>query len=193
MEYTQEQVDEMLKKATEGLFTKEQLEREVTREVDRRVETGIQKGLETQRQKWEQEYMGKADVKADELAKKQFDEYIAKLEEKERSITRKANQVDAIHKLTEAGVPKSHYDKFLGMLIDDDTNVTNERVSNFVEMFNTTKQTLEADIKSQLGNVPAPQVGGSATVTKADFDKMSYADKMKFKMDNPVKFKEFMN
>lgn len=178
---------------TPKLFTEDEFNKKLTQEVDRRVESGIQKGLETQKQKWERELQEKAKMTAEEIAKKEFEEKLNGLTQKEKEIQKKANKIDAMDMLSEAQIPKSHYDKFLNMLISDDSETTKANVQSFVEMFNSTKTEIETKVKSEFTNVPKPQVGmGDGVVTKSDFDKMSYADKLAFKQKNPEQFKEFM-
>lgn len=196
-EFTQEQLDKMLEdaklEARKGLFTEEDLTKRVTAEVDRRVESGIQKGLETNKSKWEQEIAERAKLSAEELAKKDFEEKQAHLTAKEREIQKKANKIDAKDMLSEANVPKSHYDKFIDMLVSDDPEVTKTNVQNFVDLFNSTKTEIETSIKSKLSNIPNPKQGdGDKAVTKADFIKMGYAEKIKFKTDHPDLYKEFI-
>ena len=193
MEYTQEQVDQMIAEAKKGLFTQEELEKRVTSEVDRRVESGIQKGLETQKKKWEQEFAERAKLSAEELAKKDLEEKLKSIAEREREISRKANQLEAKSMLSEADIPKSHYENFIGMLVTDDAEATKSNVQNFINMFNATKNDIETKVKSEYANVKKPKTGnGNGTITKEEFNKMGYADKLKFKQENPELYKEFI-
>lgn len=196
-ELTQEQIDaliaEKLTEAKKGLFTEEELSRRVTSEVDRRVESGIQKGLETQRQKWEAEFSERAKLSAEELAKKDFEEKLKSVSTKEAEIKRKANKIEARELFSEANIPKSQYDNFLNVLVSDDEEVTKTNVKNFIDMFNTTKTEIETKVKSEITNVPIPKVGtGEKAVTKEDFIKMSYSEKLQFKQKSPDIYKEFM-
>lgn len=196
-EFTQEQIDQMIAdkvaEAKKGLFTEEDLTKRVTSEVDRRVESGIQKGLETQKQKWEKEFADRAKLTAEELAKKDFEEKMTGLTSKEKEIQKRANKIDAKDMLTEASIPKSHYDKFIDMLVTDDPEITKSNVQNFIDVFNATKTEIETKVKSELSKVPAPEQGkGNKGVTAEDFKKMSYAEKLKFKTEHPEKYKEFM-
>lgn len=197
MEYTQEQLDaliaEKVAEAKQGLYTKEDLQREVTREVDRRVESGIQKGLETKKQKWEEEYAERAKLSAAELAEKELQEQMNALNTTKAEIQKKANRLEAKELLANADIPKSHYEKFIGVLVTDDSETTIANVNNFINMFNETKTSIETNVKSQLTNIPKPQLGDpNVGVTKESFSKMSYSEKMKFKTENPEQFKEFL-
>lgn len=193
MEYTQEQVDRMLADAKKGLFTEEEINRRVTAEVDRRVESGIQKGLETQRQKWQEEFEKKAKMTAEELAKEKLKEQETLLRNKELEIAKKSNLLNAKAKLNEAGVPSTQYEKMLEILVTADENQTQANIDNFVGMFNETKTTLETQIKNAYTKVPAPSgSGGGKGISKDEFLKMSYLDKLKIKEENPELYKTLL-
>lgn len=194
MEYTQEQVDAMLADAKKGLYTEEDFQRKLTSEVDRRVETGIQKGLETQKSKWEKEFEDRAKLTAEELAKKQLQEQEQILTERQREIQAKENKIKAIELLSEASVPKSHYEKMLGVLITSDETATVANVQSFIDVFTETKTSLETQIKGELSKVGAPAKGTTTEgVTKDDFKKMTYAQQLEYKKTNPEQFKQFIS
>src|SRR6056297_2074032 len=129
VEYTQEQLDALVKQkvdeATKNLYTKADLDREVTKEVDRRVESGIQKGLETHKSKWEREFAEKAQMSAEELAQKEYQAKLDEITQRERDLAKTSNLIEAKNKLAEAEVPKTYYEKLLDTLVKDDTDVTN--------------------------------------------------------------------
>lgn len=160
MEFTEEQqehIDNLIADATKDLFTKEDLDKEVTKEVDRRVESGIQKGLETHKQKWKEEYEKKAKLSAEELAKLTVDEKLKAIEEREAEINTRSNRIDAREMFSKAQIPEDNYAKFMDLLVSDDAEVTQSNVSNFIESFNATKEDIEKSIKEQLTKVPAPK------------------------------------
>jgi hypothetical protein len=64
--------------------------------------------------------------------------------------------------------------------------------ANFIDVFNATKNEIETKVKAEFVKVPNPKLGGDGTVTKADFNKMGYAEKLKFKQSNPDLYKEFI-
>lgn len=197
LQFTQEQLDALIadeiSKAKVGLYGEDELNKRVTSEVDRRVESGIQKGLETQRKKWEQEYAQKAQMTAEEIAKQEFELKLKEVGQKELEIAKKANTLEAKSMLSEAGIPKSHYDKFIGMLVSDNEDATKASVQNFIDMFNQTKTDIETKVKSEFTKVPSPTTGGqTGAITKTEFNKMGYAEKLKLKTENPELYKEFM-
>lgn len=192
-EYTQEQIDQMLADAKSGLFSEDEVTRRVTAEVDRRVESGIQKGLETHKTKWQAEFEKTSMMTAEELAKEKMQEQLSQISSREKEIQRKANLLEAKDLLSDAGVPKSHYTKFIDLLVSEDDVVTKDNVSNFVDMFNQTKVELETEIKSNISKIPPPETGKDKPITKDDFNKMSYARKLDLKTKNPELYRQFMN
>lgn len=188
-EFTKEQVDQMIAEATKGLYT----EKDLQREIDRRVESGIQKGLETNRKKWEEEFQTKAQLTAEELAKKELEQKMAEINGKEAEVRRKSNLISARELLSEAGVPKAKYEEMLGLLVSEDEEVTKTNVEKFANLYNSTKIEVETDVKKQFVNVNPPTVGnGDKVVDKATFDKMGYAEKIAFKKSYPERYAEFI-
>ena len=179
--------------ATKGLFTEDDLNKRVISEVDRRVESGIQKGLETQKQKWEREYKEVAMLSAEDVAKRQYEEQLKTLTQKEVEVQKRSNKLEAMDLLASANVPKSHYDKFIGILVSDDADATKLNVENFIEMFNSTKTEIETKLKSEISRVPTPQVQTqTGAITKTEFAKMTYAQVLHLKQTNPELYKEFI-
>lgn len=194
--FTQEQLDailaEKIAEATKDYVPKSDVDKLVTKEVDRRVESGIQKGLETAKSKWETEFKERAQLSAEELAKKEFDEKIKGLSSRESEIAKRENKIDAKEMLSDANIPKSHYDGFLAMLVSDDVEVTKTNVQNFINMYSASKSEIETKVKSEFTNIKPPTQGnGSKVISKEDFHKMGYADKMKFKTEHPDLFNEY--
>lgn len=197
MEYTQEQLDaiiaEAIAEATKGMYTETDLERKVTAEVDRRVESGIQKGLETQKKKWQEEFEKKATMTAEELAQKKLEEQMKEITGKESEIKRKSNLLDAKDMLASADIPKTHYEKMLEVLVNENEELTKQNITNFIEVFNATKTEIETKVKSEFSNVKPPgSTGSSDVVTKEVFNKMGYAEKVKFKQESPELYAEFI-
>lgn len=197
-EYNEEQLNalvaEKLAEARKGFFTEEDLNKKVTAEVDRRVQSGIEKGIETQKEKWEREYAERAKMTAEELARKEFEEKLNELSTKEKELYRKSNYINALDKLAGAGIPKNAYEPMLGALVSDDNEVTTANIDTFINVFKNTSTEIETKVKTEFGKIPPPKTGGSNTViTKDDFNKMGYADKVKFKQDNPDIYKKFIS
>lgn len=193
-EYTQEQIDAMIAEAKKGLYTKDELEREITRETDRRVESGIKKGIETQKEKWEREFRERAELSAEELAKKQLAEREKELANREKSIAINANRLNARKALIDAGVPESYYGKLIDNLVSADADKTTTNIQTMVETYNSIKADIETSVRSELSEVPSPPggTGGNGEVTKEVFDKMTSAQKIEFKQKEPELFRELI-
>jgi len=196
IEFTPEQqayIDALIAEKTAGLFTKEELQREVTREVDRRVESGIKKGLETYKKKWQAEFEEASKLTAEQLAEKQLENKMKELRERELEVALKGNTFEAKSMLAEANIPKEHYERFVGILVNEDAEASKANVTNFINTFNETKASMEASIKEQLSLIPSPTSGsGGSAVTKEDFIKMTYEQKLKLKTENPEVYKKLI-
>lgn len=174
-------------------YTEDEVKKMLQAETDRRVEKGIQKGLETQKEKWKLELEERAKMSAEELAKKEYEDKLSELSAKEVAIRKKANEIEAKDMFVNAGVPKSHYEKFIKLLVTDDLDATIINVNNFISVFNETKNDIETTIKSKFTDVKKPETGKiTGTVTKEDFKKMSYSEKIALKTSNPELYKELL-
>ena len=186
VELTEEQqayVDSLVAERTSGLFTKEDLEKEVTREVDRRVQSGIQKGIETQKSKWQEEFEKKSKLTAEELAEEQLKSKLGELESRERELALRANTLDAKSMLANAEIPKEHYEKFVGILVDGDEEKTRLNVQNFVDTFNETKTNIEKGLQEKYSIIPSPNSSDKSKggLTKEEFNNMSYMERKELK------------
>ena len=201
MEFTKEQqehvdklIEDAVKLATKTMYTEQEFERRLTAEVDRRVESGIQKGIETQKSKWQKEYEETAKLTAEELAKRELESKMSELTSKEKDILRRANKLEALEKLNGAGVPKTAYEKLLDKLIDEDLESTNANIDSFIGVFNETKTSLETEIKKRFSNITPPitGTGGTDEITKEQFVKMGYQQKLELKQTNPELYASFI-
>lgn len=196
MEYTQEQVDEMIAsriaEVTKGLYSEADLQSKVTAEVDRRVESGIQNGVAKQKAKWEAEFAEKAKLSAEELAHREIESKLNDLSAKEKEIARKSNLINAKDALTNANVPKEHYDKFIDLLVSDADDVTTENVTKFISMFNETSQSIENKIKEKFSIVTPPNSGSGGEMTSEKFAKLSYSEALELKKSNPELYNKYI-
>lgn len=192
-EYTDEQISEMIKAATKGMYSEDDFQRALTREVDRRVESGIQKGLETQKAKWEEDAQKKAKLSAEELARSELENERNNIKLKEAEVNKKANRINAITLLTENNVQKTHYEPLLDILISDNEEETNSKINAFIASYNNTKNDTENAIKKEYTKIPAPTGGSgspiSGEMTKEEFQKLKYSEKVAFKTEFPEKYK----
>lgn len=170
-------------------YSEEELKQQLQVEGDRRVSSAQKKWQEelpnilaTEKAKWERE----SQMTAEELAKKHIEEQSKLLEARENEVKFQANLLTAKEKLTVAGVPKDEYEKMLGILVNHDVEKTTTNVDQFIDVFTSTKSALENNIRTEFSKIPQPPSGGGSTeMTKSDFMKLSYAEKVKIKNENP--------
>lgn len=180
-----EHINNLIAEKTKGLFTKEDLDKEVTREVDRRVESGIKKGLETNKKKWKEELEKQSKLSAEELAEKKLQDKMDEIGNKELELSLRANTLDAKSMLAEAEIPKAHYEKFVGILVNGDEEETKSNVENFISTFNETKAEMEKSIKKEFANVPSLEKGkNKININKDDVSKMTYLEIKELKENN---------
>lgn len=187
MEYTDEIVNDLIQK---------EADRRVNQALENKkkefAET-LESALKEERRKVELEISEKAKLSADELAQKELEDKILNLQEREKELAKRTNNLTAKEMLSGAGIPKDKYEKLLGVLVTEDENLTKENVNGFISVFNETKSEIENNIKLQLSKIPSPTVPtGEQGVTKDGFNKMGYAEKLKLKSENPELFKQFM-
>jgi len=188
---------------SEVTYTQEQFDAILQKEADKRVTDALgtaktkweeQKKLdmESERTNLKTELEANAKLSAEELAKKEFEDKMGELTQKEISIKRKENLLQAYDEFSKAEIPKSHYEKLVGMMVSEDENATLTNVKNFIETFNVTKTDIETKIKTEMSKINSPDKGGNESTTKAEFDKMRYSEKVKFKTEHPDAYKGFM-
>ena len=191
-EYTQEQIDAMMVEARKGYIPESEYQKELQKEVDRRVESGIQKGIETKAEQIRKEAEERAKLSAEEISKKDFEEKEKTLTSKERELAKKENQLAAKDLLSEAGIPKDKYEKLLATLVSDSSDVTVSNVQTFIDVYTSSRSEIETQIKSEFSKVPPPKTGGKDAITKDEFKKMTYSEKLEFKKSKPELYKEFL-
>ena len=188
-EFTQEQVDAMVAEKAKEIAREKQIE------FDKKVESAIQKGIETQRTKWENDFSVKANLSAEEKAKRELEEKEQAIAQRERDLKKQSNKLSALEMLTSAQIPQAQYENSIHMLVSDDDVTTRSNVKNFIDIIAQTKSETEARLKAEFSKITQPNTnpdGKEKAISKQDFDKMGYAQKAKFKVDNPELFKQFM-
>ena len=190
MDYTQEQVDQMIADAKKGLVSKDDFDKELAKETDRRVN----QALDTHKSKWQEEADRKAKLSAEELAKEQLSVRQAELDLRAKEIQTKQNRILALEKLNSAGISKEQYDDFLDVMVKDDEESTSATVDKFVSKIKSMETSIEAKVKQSLANVPPPNSGNQnkGEVTNETFAKMTYEQRVELKKENPELFKQLM-
>lgn len=190
MEYTKEQVEQMIADAMKDTMPKADFDKELAKEVDRRVN----QALDTHKSKWQEEAERKAKMSAEELAKEQMARMQSELDARAKEIALKQSRVSAIEKLNSAGLTKAQYEDFLDVLVKDDEEVTIQLVDKFTTKIKSMEQDIESKVKESLAKVPPPGSGGQGKgeVTSETFAKMSYSEKAALKAENPELFTQLM-
>lgn len=187
MEYTDEQISAMLQREADKRVTEALQTAKLKFEADKEI------ALQAERERVKKETLEAATLSAEELARKQFEEQVKAVNAKETEISKKQNLLTAKELLAEAGIPKSKYDKMLGVMVSDNPDSTVTNVNQFIAMFTETKTEIETAIRTELSKVPHPNTGSGGTdITKESFTKMGYAQKLELKQTNPELYKTFM-
>ena len=188
MEYTDEQISAMLQREADKRVTEALQTAKLKFEADKEI------ALQAERERVERETLEKATLSAEELARKQFEEQVKAVTTRETEISKKQNLLTAKELLADAGIPKSKYEKMLGVMISDNSDATVANVNQFIDMFNETKTELETAIRTEFSKVPPPNTGsGGSDITKEKFATMGYAQKLELKQTNPELYKTFIN
>ena len=186
-------------------FTPEQLEALLQQEGDKRVTSALatarakwqkeqEELLVKKENEWKEEYERKATLSAEEKAKEEMQEQINALAKQSDELAKRENILSAKEKLNSANISSDEYKDILDVLVSSDKEATNKNVDNFISILGNTKQTLETKIREELTKVPPPSNngGGDKEMDKSQFNKLSYADKVKLKSENRELFKKLI-
>jgi alanyl-tRNA synthetase len=188
MEYTDEQIKDMMQRESDRRVT------EALQTQKAKLEAEKLAAVEAEAERVRKETLEKATLSAEELAQKQLEEKMKEITGKEAAISKKANLLTAKELLTEAGIPKTKYEKMLEVMVSDNAEMTTNTVNQFISVYNETKTEIESALRTELSKVPPPASGGGgAEITKDDFAKMPYAQKLDLKTTNPELYKTFMS
>lgn len=186
-EYTQEQLDAMIQAESDRRVNQALQNREI------KYKEELENALKLEREKVSKELEEKSKLTAEELARKEFEEKLSEIQNKEIEISKKSNLLSAKEMLNTAGISKEKYDKVLDMLVSDNNDVTKQNVEKFIGVFNDTKSEIENKIRAELSKISQPQIGGSnGEITKTEFDKMTYSQKLELKIKNKELYDTFM-
>lgn len=88
------------------------------------------------------------------------------------------------------------YQKIVNDLIADNVENSSNKANNFIKIFNKQKEIVEKETTSNLLNqTPKPKGGNNdgedGTVSKEDFDKMTYSEMMNFMKEQPELYAEY--
>lgn len=170
-------------------FTKEQVEKMLQSESDKRVSQALEKA----KTKFEEEYKAKLEQErneAEKLAKMseserlqaQFDAEKQQFEQERKQFLQERLELETVKQLSEKGLPT----EFSRLLVSQDAETTKNNLDMFQKQF---QLAVEKAVNEKLkGNTP-PQgstgTGLEGTVTKEDFKKMNYNERLEFYKNNP--------
>ena len=178
-EKVQEQAQQQQQEQTET-FTKEQVDKMLQAETDRKVS----KALETAKAKWQEEFETKLQQEkseAEKLAKMseserlqaEFDKQKAQFESERQQFLKEKLELQTVKELSAMGLPT----EFSNYVMADNAETIKANIETFKSHW---EQAIEKAVNEKLqGHTPksATKVGGM-TVTKEQFNKMSYKEKM---------------
>ena len=123
---------------------------------------------------------------------------LLKFEEDKKAVAKQLSEIAVEKVLSKNGINseiygEEEYRNLVNDLISDTTDNSISRANSFVNILAKQRERVEKETTSNLlKNTPNPQQGnGDNTVTKEDFDKMTYSQMMKFKEDSPELFEEY--
>ncbi len=161
-------------------------------EFDRRVQQAINTALANQKSKYEalmDDKLSEAEKLA-RMTKEEKAQYLQQkrekeLTEREAAITRKELTAEAKNVLAEKKLPVGLAD----VLNYTDADSCNASIGVVVKAF---QEALETAVEERLkGGTPPKRVPEDSVITKEQYTKMGYAERLKLKTDNPELYKQF--
>lgn len=188
----EEQQDEQQEEVEKVELTADELQKKIESESDKK----IAKALETAKSKWEKEFNEKLEQEKKEA------ERLAKLSEKERKeeeLTKREQELqdrlrqlelkelkaDAIADLNEKGLPS----EFADFLLADNAEKTLENINHFKTAFD---QAVNEAVKGKLRQETPKASGNNVTLSREQFNNMTYLEKVQLKQSNPEQYNTFI-
>ncbi len=123
--------------------------------------------------------------------KEKLDAALANLANQQRDLAIKSNRVDAKSILAGLGLDDAALDAQLSLIVTEDAESTKARAKSFLDLVTSQRDAAKAETeKAMLAKLGKPQGGsGENPVSKEEFAKMTYAQKLDLKQTNPDLFK----
>lgn len=121
----------------------------------------------------------------EEKEKQRQAEFNRRLEE----LNLRENKILAKDILSEVNLDTDDLETALSFVVSADADTTEERAKQYLATLSKYENKVKENMKNK---TPDPKAPPTNTVTKEDFNKMTYAEKYKFKTDNPDAYKELM-
>ena len=138
-----------------------------------------------------QSALDEAKGKLDEFEKSKQEAALAKLGEQQRELAVKSNRVDAKSILSGLGLDEETMEAQLGLIVSEDAEATAAGAKSLAALITAQRESAKAEAeKAMLAKLGKPQGGsGENPVTKEQFAKMTYSEKLKLKTESPDLFK----
>ncbi len=119
-------------------------------------------------------------------------EELKKAQEAQTTYARELSKLRAKEIFVEAGLTEKEYSSILDTVVSDDEEVTKTRARTMIELIANQKKLAEEKLKKELlKGTPSPRNGdGSSTISKEDFKKMGWRERVELKQQNPELFKQ---
>lgn len=107
--------------------------------------------------------------------------------QREAEFNRKSNTLDAKTIFVSAGLAEDDYKPLLKQVVVDDAKATKENAEAIVSLLTAQKEAVEKATKDAVlkGNPGLKGGAGESTLTKESFSKLSYAEMLQAKQENP--------
>lgn len=146
----------------------------------------VSKRLERERKKLEDDFKNKLEEteRLAKLSEKEKTQELEKqrikdLEEREKQLTRKTLELDAVEELNNRSLPTS----FKNLVVGQDAEETFNNIKVIEESF---RDAVQQAVNERLKNTDTPKIGTSKEgMTKEDFDKLGYSEVLLLKQNNP--------
>lgn len=113
----------------------------------------------------------------------------AEFEQKVKELNMRENRMLAKDILISANLDADDLETALGFVVSADSAETENRANQYLSTLTKFQTKVKEDMKNA---TPDPKAPPTNAVTKEDFNKMTYAEKYKFKTENPDSYKEMM-
>lgn len=164
-------------------YTQEEVDKLIQAEADRRVNQALtKKEREMAKKLTEAERLGK--MSEEEKFKYQLEQKEAELAAKEREFTLRDNKIAAMKVLSEREIAAD----LVEFIVHEDADIM---MANINQLDKFIKASVAAQVKARLGGA-APKTGlnNNAELTKEQFSKMTYAQRVELSQNNPELYKK---
>lgn len=183
---TQGQEVETTETETEKTYTQSEVNALLQSEVDRRITSALKK-QERKNQEKLKEAQKLASMNEQEKFQYELEQREAAIAEKEKELALAENKAEASKILAEKGLSPQLVD----FVVAEDAETMSTNISLLERCF---KESVKAEVNKRLaGNAPKKGLPLEKAITKEDFLKMSYAELIELKENNPELYNQLKN